>query len=171
MFNLSRGLWVVSESAKVNCFDPRMMQYATIFTLGLHPSLPPLFLCWKLLAEKIQLISISGTSCALTLYIFGWQLKHSSKRGAAVNKSTKQDSGKDDGKSGKVVGRTSTAEKELIYLESRQSGLNKALSSTAANGSITTGSSKGLISPTKSLDVHGSKCKLDGLVRYSDVNF
>ncbi|XP_010460420.1 PREDICTED: THO complex subunit 2-like isoform X2 [Camelina sativa] len=70
------------------------------------------------------------------------ELKPSSKRSASVNKSTKQDFGKDDGKSGKAGGRTSTAEKELIYLESRQSGLTKSISSTAANGSIASGSSK-----------------------------
>ncbi|XP_023644586.1 THO complex subunit 2 isoform X2 [Capsella rubella] len=70
------------------------------------------------------------------------ELKPSSKRSASVNKSTKQDFGKDDGKSGKAGGRTSTADKDLIYLESRQSGLAKTPSSTAANGSIATGSSK-----------------------------
>lgn len=73
-----------------------------------------------------------------------------------MNKSAKQDFGKDDGKSGKAIGRTSTADKDLNYLESRQSGLTKALSSTAANGSIATGSSKGLISPTKLLDIRRS---------------
>lgn len=97
-----------------------------------------------------------ASNFVLCINIFGWQLKPSSKRVASVNKSTKQDFGKDDGKSGKVVGRTSTADKDLIHMESRQSGLTKALSSAAANGSIASGSSKGLISPTKSLDVRGS---------------
>lgn len=93
----------------------------------------------------------------ICIIIFDWQLKPSSKRGASaalVNKSTKPDFGKDDGRSGKAVGRTSTADKDLIYLESRQAGLTKAPSSTAANGSIATGLSKGLISPTKSLNFH-----------------
>lgn len=84
---------------------------------------------------------------------FGWQLKPSSKRGASatsMNKSTKQDFGKDDGKSGKAAGRTSAADNDVIYLGSRQASLTKASPSTAGNGSLATGSSKGLISPTKS---------------------
>lgn len=100
-----------------------------------------------------------GSNFVSCIIIFGWQLKLSSKRGASaasLNKSTKQDFGKDDGKSSKAVGRTSTADKDLVYLESRQAGLTKASPGTAANGSLATGSSKGLISPTKSVDVHGS---------------
>lgn len=88
---------------------------------------------------------------------FGWQLKPSSKRGASAtstNKSIKQDFGKDDGKSGKAAGRTSAADNDVIYLGSRQASLTKASPSTAGNGSLATGSSKGLISPTKSSDVH-----------------
>ncbi|KAF8097255.1 hypothetical protein N665_0292s0034 [Sinapis alba] len=73
------------------------------------------------------------------------EVKPSSKRGASaasMNKSTKQDFGKDDGKSGKAVGRTSTADNDVIYLGSRQAGLTKSSPSTAGNGSLATGSSK-----------------------------
>ncbi|WZZ10565.1 hypothetical protein YC2023_096486 [Brassica napus] len=73
------------------------------------------------------------------------ELKPSSKRGASAtstNKSTKQDFGKDDGKSGKAAGRTSAADNDVIYLGSRQASLTKASPSTAGNGSLATGSSK-----------------------------
>ncbi|CAH8349699.1 unnamed protein product [Eruca vesicaria subsp. sativa] len=73
------------------------------------------------------------------------ELKPSSKRGASatsMNKSTKQDSGKDDGKSGKAIGRTSSADNDVIYLGSRQTGLTKSSPSTAGNGSLASGSSK-----------------------------
>ncbi|KAL0698843.1 hypothetical protein Bca4012_054965 [Brassica carinata] len=73
------------------------------------------------------------------------EVKPSSKRGASAastNKSTKQDFGKDDGKSGKAVGRTSSADNDVIYLGSRQAGLTKASPSTAGNGSLASGSSK-----------------------------
>jgi THO complex subunit 2 len=104
------------------------------------------------------------------------ELKASSKRGASVNKSAKQDFGKDDGKSGKAIGRTSTADKDLNYLESRQSGLTKALSSTAANGSIATGSSKVKDDGAEALDaqkqssrtVHSPRHEIVTSVRSSD---
>ena len=152
VFNLSRGTWVVSESSKVNCLIWCNMLQSTLFAFTLFMLETG---SWKNSANQL-FRKFWGSNFVLCIIIFGWQLKASSKRGASVNKSAKQDFGKDDGKSGKAIGRTSTADKDLNYLESRQSGLTKALSSTAANGSIATGSSKGLISPTKLLDIRRS---------------
>ncbi|CAH2033971.1 unnamed protein product [Thlaspi arvense] len=92
-------------------------------------------LYWKLVLPILSYLFGSAHSTFLTA---SSKLKPSSKRGASMNKPTKQD----EGKSGKAVGRTSTVDKDLIYLESRQAGLTKASPSTAANGSLATGSSK-----------------------------
>ncbi|XP_010556226.1 PREDICTED: THO complex subunit 2 [Tarenaya hassleriana] len=75
------------------------------------------------------------------------ELKISSKRGASAgstSKTTKQDLGKEDSKSGKGIGRISTTEKDLSShnSESRQAGSIKVSSTPAANGTIATASAK-----------------------------
>lgn len=91
-----------------------------------------------------------------------------------LNKSTKQDLGKDDSKSGKAVGRTSgtpTSDRDLPShaSETRQGGALNISSTSLANGSTITASAKGSTSSTRTLDVHGIESKSDTVLKSSEM--
>ncbi|GAV74210.1 Tho2 domain-containing protein/Thoc2 domain-containing protein [Cephalotus follicularis] len=106
------------------------------------------------------------------------EFKASGKRSVptgSLNKNLKQDIVKDDGKSGKVVGRTtSNSDRDVSShtFEGRHVGAAIVSSGATANGNIVSATAKGSTPSTRMIDIYGSESKADtGMTKCSDLRF
>lgn len=121
----------------------------------------------------------AGGSMIIFLFCQGRTAAKRSLAAGSLSKQPKQDLSKDDGKSGKAIGRTvvpfSASDRDLPThhpFEGRQGATVNVISVLQGNGNTNSVSAKGSTSSTRSSDIHGSELKSEsGAVKSSDLRF